>query len=367
MNKVLIISLVAIALFSSSCQKKKTITVTPIIAPITEAVFAPGHIEADNQFTLTAMNDGYIKEVMVQEGDVVNTGQTLFAQDYTAAAIQQEAATENLQIAQQQASSNSAVIQQLQAQLNAANQKLYNDKIQLERMQRLYSTHSVAKVDLDNAQLSFDNSASNVAGIQQNIAATKLNLQQTFINSRSQQQTAVVNSNYYQIKSPGNYKVYSILKKKGELVRKGEAVAILGNAAHLKIVLNIDETSIAKIQLQQKVLIELNTEKGKTYSGYISKIYPAFDAGNQAYTVEAAFDTAASSIINGTLLQANIIVADKNKAMLIPRSCLTADGKVLIKNNDSIDTATIQTGIISNDWVEVLQGLQLSNNIIKQQ
>jgi len=361
---ILIVSVLVI--FFSSCKNKKEETATPFISPITEAVFAPGHIEADNQFVLTAMNDGYINEVLIKEGDIVNAGQTMFVQDNAAAAVQQQTATENLHIAEQQAASNSAVLQQLQAQLDAANDKLQNDKTQLERMQRLYTTKSVAKIDMDNAQLSYDNSVSNVKSIQQNIAATKLTLQQAVVNSRGQQQTAIVNSGYFNIKSPGSYKVYSVSKKKGELVRKGEAVAVLGNAASLKIVLSIDEASIAKVQLHQKVLIELNTEKGKTYTGSISKIYPAFDVASQAYTVEAVFDTTAITAINGTLLQANIIVAAKAKAMLIPRSCLTADDKVLLKNDNKTDTVTIKTGIVSNEWVEVLAGLKTTDKIVKQ-
>jgi len=365
MNSVLIRAGFLLLLFTS-CKQKKEEVVSPIEAPITEAVFAPGHIEADSQFTLTAMNDGYIKDVIVQEGDDVNANQTLFVQDNTTAAIQEQTATENLHITEQQAASTSGVLQQLQTQLNSANDKLQNDKTQLERMQRLYVTNSVAKIDLDNAQLSYNNSVNNVSSIQQNIAATKQNLQQAVVNSRGQQQTAIASSGYFSIKSPGNYKVYSVLKRKGELVRKGEAVAILGSSAKLKIVLSIDEASIAKIQLRQKLLIELNTEKGKTYTGYISKIYPLFDITSQAYTVEATFDTASNSVINGTLLQANIIVAAKDKAMLIPRSCLTADSKVLLKNDNKTDTVTIKTGIVSNEWVEVLAGLKTTDKIVKQ-
>lgn len=361
----LILLLSFTSIFFFSCKQKKEVTATPVVSAITEAVFAPGHIEAESQFTLTAMNDGYIKDVLVSEGDEVGAGQNLIIQDNATAAIQQQTATENLHIAEQQAAANSAVLQQLQAQLDAANDKLNNDKTQLERLQRLYTTNSVAKIDVDNAQLSYDNSLNNVKAIQKNIAATKLNLQQTVVNTRGQQQTAAVNSGYYNIKSPGKYKVFSVLKKKGELVRKGEAVAILGSAESLKIVLSIDEASIAKVQLQQKVLIELNTEKGKTYTGTVTKILPSFNVTEQAYTVEAVFDTTAATIINGTLLQANIIVAKKENVLLIPRSCLSPDGKVLVKRKNETDTLQIKTGIISNEWVEVLSGLTVNDTVIK--
>lgn len=365
MRSVLTIPGFLLLLFTS-CKQKKEELASPVEAPITEAIFATGHIEADGQFTLTAMSDGYLKDVKVLEGDNVSPSEILFVQDNTIAAIQQQTSTENLHISEQQATSASAVLQQLQAQLNTANDKLQNDKTQLARMQRLHATSSVAKIELDNAQLSYNNSLNSVSSIQYNIAAAKQSLQQAIVNNRGQQLTAIANNSYLTIKSPGNYKVYTVIKRKGELVRKGEAVAVLGNPDSFKIVLHIDESSIAKVQLQQKVLIELNTQKGKIYTGHVSKIYPAFDVSNQAYTVEAIFDTADTSIINGSLLQANIIVAAKRKTMLIPRSCLTADGKVLLKTGNKTDTVSIKTGIVSNEWVEVSAGLKTTDKIVKQ-
>lgn len=364
MNRILNMGLLTLLLFTS-CNKKKNLVVQPVIAPITEAVFAPGHLEATNQFTLTALNDGYIMDVPVKEGDEVKEGQTLFVQDNKTAVIQQHTAHENLQIARQQSASNSAVLQQLQAQLGSANQKLQTNKTQLDRLLRLYTSHSVAKVDVDNAQLAYDNSVNDVAAIKQNIAATQLNLKQSLVNSQGQLQTAIANTGYYNIKSPGAYKVFVLLKRKGEFVRKGDAVATLGRSNDLTIVLNIEETSIAKIQVKQKVLVELNTEKGKTYIAYISKIYPSFDEATQSYKVEAVFANPVAHLINGTLLQANIIVAKKNNVLLIPRGCLSTDGKVIKQQHDKLDTLSVTTGIISTDWVEVIQGVSLNDKLVK--
>ncbi|MFY0252528.1 efflux RND transporter periplasmic adaptor subunit [Chitinophaga sp. 30R24] len=359
---------ITVAIFTllpiTSCKGKKEYHATATIAPVTEAVFAPGHIESVHQFTLTAFYDGYIRQVMVTEGDEVKAGQILFKQDNTTSMIQQRAATENLQISQQQAAANSAVLQQLQAQLISAQQTMQTNKAQNERMQRLYTTHSVAKVDVDNAQLAYENAVNNVAGITQNIAATKLNLQQTVVNSRSQQETAIANTNYYNLSSPGNYTIYSLLKKAGDLVKKGEAVATMGNA-DMMVVMNIDETSITKVQLHQKVLVELNTQKGTTYTANVSKIYPQFDDASQSYKVEATFDSIPPGLINGTLLQANIIVAHKDKALLIPRACLRPDNKVVMIRDKRRDTIAIQTGIVSTDWVEVLKGVSTTDQLIK--
>lgn len=363
MKRVIII-LTAILVGFTSC-KKKVVWVSPTTAPVTEAVFAPGHIEAGNQFTLTALNDGYITGVPVTEGDTVTAGQIVFKQDNTTATIQQRSATESLGIARTNASENSAVLAELQEQLRTAGDKLGNDKIQRDRMERLYATGSVAKVDYDNAVLAYKSSLNNVAAIQQNMAATRLSLQQSLVNSRSQQEVAAVTTGYYNIKSPGNYTVYTLLKKKGDLVRKGDALAVLGQPGGMLISLSVDESSIAKIKLGQIVLTTLNTDKSRMYTGQVSKIYPSFDEQSQSYTIEAVFDTLPAHLLNGTLLQSNIIVAKKDKALLVPAGCVSPDGKVIVKRGRKEDTVQVQTGIVATDWIEIRGGVSTADQLQK--
>lgn len=348
------------------CKNRKEEWISPTVSPITESVFASGHIEAVDQFTLPALNDGHIKKVAVSEGQNVVAGQTLFFQDNATSAIQQQTAAENLRIAKEEAAANSAIFQQLKEQLNVAKETLNNDKAQLERMQRLYTTNSIARVEMENAQLSYNNAVSNVNMLKQKMEATRLDLQHAVVNSRGQQLTADVNTGYYNIKAPGEYKVYAVLRKEGEWIRKGETVAILGDTQKLKVVLSVDETSIAKIRLNQKVLVELNTEKGVAYVAHISKKYPVFDEASQAYTVEALFEKSNPLLINGTLLQAYVVVAQKDSALLIPRRCLGPDGSIVMKRSGGRDTAMIKTGIVSNEWVEVLSALSQSARILKQ-
>jgi len=195
-------------IFTSSCKKKKEIIVHPIVAPITEAVFASGHIEAADQFTLTAMNEGYIQEVLVQEGESVKANTLLFKQDNTSQLIQQQTAKKKFRHCTKNAEDNSALLQQLNVQLSAAKDKLNNDSIQAKRLNRLFATHSVAKVDVENAQLAYTTSVNNVAALEKSIAKTKTDLQQAVINNASQYETAVVNTSYFSIRSPGNYTVF---------------------------------------------------------------------------------------------------------------------------------------------------------------
>jgi len=363
MKHTLFYSIALIALLTA-CKSKTEKTYT-VIAPITDAVFASGHIESQDQFVLTAFSDGYLQNAWVKESDLVNAGQLLFTLDNTTASIEQTAAAKNLQLALQNASEKSPTLLQLKAELASAKQRALNDSLQYLRLKRLYETKTVARVEFENAQLAYESDVNTVKSITENIQAVNISLQQNLINSQSQYQSSVAGNKYFLLKSTGHYKIYDVLKKEGELIRKGEAVALLGHPDSLLVILTVDETGISKVKTGQQVLVELNTHPDKIFTATITRIYPYFDEDIQSYKVEASFNNQPSGIIAGTLLQANIIVATKSKAMLIPRAYLTPDEKVIIDHGGKADTTAIRTGIISTEWVEVSEGLTVQDKLIK--
>lgn len=347
-----------------SCKQKST-WVQPVYAPITEALFASGHIEPVDQFVLTSFSEGYLALSHVKESDLVRAGDVLFALDYETRAIEEQAARENLQIARRSASAQSPVLLKLESDLDAAKRKCVRDSTQYANLTLLVATGSVAQVDVDNMRLQYDTDVSNVKAIRQNIAATRLSLQQALIQAQAQYSTYSAGNRYYNLSASGSARVYQVFKRPGELVRKGEAVALLGSADSLIVVLQVDEAGIAKVKLGQTVLVELNTDKGRVLQASVSRIYPYFDNATQSFKVEAVFTQPLDGVFAGTLLQANIVVAKKERAMLIPRSCLSPDGKVAVKRKRTEQLIPIRTGIVSTEWVEVLNGLTTSDLVLK--
>jgi multidrug efflux pump subunit AcrA (membrane-fusion protein) len=94
-------------------------------------------------------------------------------------------------------------------------------------------------------------------------------------------------------------------------------------------------------------------------------VYPHFNETSQSYKVEARFVNATNGIISGTQLQANIVTNKKAATLLIPHMYVMQGNKVLVKKGDLVDTATITTGIVSDDWIEVLTGINESDKIVK--
>ena len=360
------ITLVILVLLSTTACKPKYDEFTPKTGPVTEAVFASGSIEPKDAYTVTSLSDGFIVHSYVVENDLVRDKQMLFQLDNRQQNTQVKIAQNNVEYAKISKSDNSPTLLQIKDQIDAAKVKMQTDSMNLERYKHLYATNSVSKQDLDNAQLNYESSSSNYKATLANYKATKDKVTQDYINSQSLLQNAEAGNQYYNLLAVGPSKVYQIFKKQGDLVRKGDQVAQLGNPDSIVINLDLDEGSISKVKLGQQVLVELNTEKNKTYEAYVSKIYPHFNETSQSYKVEARFVKEMPGLISGTQLQANIITNKKENAMLIPHVYVLNGNKVLLKKDKKTDTATITTGIVSDEWIEVLSGLSTNDVILKE-
>jgi HlyD family secretion protein len=350
----------------SACGPKYAKT-HPIYSPVTEAVFSSGSIDPKDAYTLTSLSDGFIVKSYVTEGDIVHDGQLLFQLDNRQQNTQVAIAKNNLQYADINAAATAPALLQIKAQMDAAMAKMQTDSVTLMRYRQLYATNSVSKQDLDNAQLNYESSASNYRAQLESYRATQDKARQDLANSREQLQNAVAGNQYYNLQAIGESKVYQIFKKQGDLVRKGDQVAQLGNPDSIVVNLDVDEGSIAKVRVGQQVLVELNTQKNITYEGYVSKIYPHFNETSQSYKVEARFLKQDNNLIAGTQLQANIVISKKDKSMVIPTGYVFNKNKVLVKRGGKLDTMQFTPGIISDNWTEVLGGLTTDDEIVTRQ
>jgi multidrug efflux pump subunit AcrA (membrane-fusion protein) len=364
MNRITVAFSLLLIMSSAGCKPKYE-EAMPKPGPVTEAVFASGIIEPKDAYTVTSLSDGFIVRSYVAENDLVHDKQVLFQLDNRQQNTQVQIARTNEEFARTNAGGNSPTLLQIQAQIDAARVKARTDSITLGRLQRLLATNSASRQDLDNAALNYQSSVSSYRALLENHKATEDKARQDYANSRAQLQNAQAGNQYFLLEAIGPGKVYQVFKKQGDLVRRGDQVAQLGNPDSIVITLDVDEGSISKVQLGQQALVELNTDKNKTYEARITKIYPHFHEASQSYKVEARFLKEMPGLISGTQLQANVITNKKDNALLIPHVYLLPGDKVLVKHDKKADTVSITTGIVSDEWIEVLTGLTANDKILK--
>ena len=342
-----------------SCGKKSNET-KPIRKDITETVFASGILVPENQYNMTAQSDGYLIKLNFIEGDTVKMGEVLAMIENKPNDFNSQSANALLSIAGTNISPNAPALKQVADNIELAKLKLKQDELQEERYKKLYDEKSVSKLEYENISLAKENSKASLAALQENYNVLKQQAEQQLIIQQSQSQVNSVLRGNNEIKAVIGGKVFNKLKQLGDYVRKGDVIAIIGDENNLYAKLSIDETNISRIKLGQKVIIQLNTDKNKNYSGAVSEIYPAFDEQAQSFYCKVKFSDKMDFNISGTQLQGNVVLGIKKNILVIPREYLGYGNKVTIKGKGK---TTIETGFISNEWVEVTGGLDENSTI----
>ncbi|BAV07489.1 Barrel-sandwich domain of CusB or HlyD membrane-fusion [Filimonas lacunae] len=347
---------IAVIVTATGCANKNE--TKPERKTIVDAVFGSGHLENASQYTVMANAEGFIASSYVVEGDTVRAGQPLFRLSNEVQQTQVANARVNLEYAQGNAAQSSPQIQQLQAQIVQAQHKVQVDSTNYARYSRLVKTQAVSASDYENARLNYQSASSSLEVLQKNLADLQRTLHLNVDNAASQYRIQQENNNYYTLQSTGAGVVMNIAKKTGDFVKKGEQLALLG-AGNIIMKLDIAEEDIERVKPGQRVLVSLNSDKNKIYDARITKIYPAFNATDQSFIAEAVFVHLPFQPLNGTQLQANIIIGEKQQALVIPSYSLQ-DGDYVYVGKEK---KKVTVGIRTLEYTEITAGLN-DNDII---
>jgi multidrug efflux pump subunit AcrA (membrane-fusion protein) len=157
-------------------------------------------------------------------------------------------------------------------------------------------------------------------------------------------------------------KVYEKKKQRGDFVREGDVLAVIGDASFLYAKVNVDESNISKVKIGQEAVVKLNTNKTKQYKGVVGEILPSFDQNNQSFYCKIFFSDSLDFKIAGTQLEANIIINDQKNALLIPRNFINYDGTVLLKG--IAEPKRVITNFVGTEWVHIISGVKDGDIVI---
>jgi multidrug efflux pump subunit AcrA (membrane-fusion protein) len=338
----------------AACGKRSEET-KPIRKDVTETVFASGVLEAEGTYNLTAQTDGYLLQIYFKEGDIVKEGSVLAVVDNKENKYNTESTTALYNIAQSNLSPNAPALMQAKNTVVVAKRNLEQDSLQWERYKKLLATKSVAQVDFENVQLKYQTSLASYESSKENYKLQKQQAEQSLINNKTLKEVNRVVFGNNEIRAVVSGRVYEKRKQKGDFVRKGDVIAVIGNANNLYAKINVDESNIGKIKTGQEALIQLNTDKEKMYKAIVGEVYPAFDEASQSFYCKLVFTDSLDFKISGTQLQSNITVGFQKNALLIPRNYLNFDGTVQIKGEKQ--PTKVVTNFVSTYWVQILSGI----------
>lgn len=334
---ILLIIIIAAGAFGYNYyQQQQQMANKPIIETVParymsmkSVVSATGTIKPLESVEVSSKITARVKQVLVKENDHVTAGQTvalLDGKDY-------------------------------ETQREQAEFTLNNAKVKYERTSYLYNIGAKSKEELDDAQYNYDTAESKLAEAESNLSETV-------------------------IVSPMDGVVIGEPVTDGTMAVQGNSnptvIMRIADLSQKQITAKVDETDIGNVRVGQKATFTVDAYNGKTFTATVSKISQT-DLDNSWNTSSTSGSSSSSSAAviyysvtldvddpEGLLMpsmtaRVEIETANKDNALAVPLSALKTDSNgsyvVIVKKDVTTENRYVETGIYSDDNVEIVSGL----------
>ncbi len=342
------------------CCKDKTEKIKPEIASITESIYASGIIKSVDQYQAFATVNGIIETIFVSEGDTVKKGQPILSLSNEAQKLNKENAELVAQFSD--FNTNEDKLNEAQLFIDLSRNKMKNDSSLFFRQKILWQQNIGTKVELEQRDLAYQNSKT--AYYSSKVKYEDLKRQLSFNSSQSKKNLLISRKQEsdFTLRSEIDGIVYSLLKSRGEIVGLQTPLAVIGDATHFILEMQVDEYDIFKLKHGLLVMISMDSYKGKAFKAKVTKIYPLMNERSKTFLVEAVFTDSPKTLYPNVTFEANIVLRTKDRALLIPRNYLVNDSLVIKANGEKVH---VKSGLKDYQKVEILSGITEEDELQK--
>lgn len=296
----------------------------PVGAPVEYTTV--GSVVSDQRVDVASRLSGYIREILVQEGDRVRRGQMLARLD---------------------AADVEGGIRQAQAGVGAAEAAFRDAQTDLERFQRLFERGSVSDNELRKIRLKHD-------------AA-----RETLNQARAGFDTARAQRDYAEIRSPVDGVVVARAKRAGDLAVPGAPLLTVESGRTLLFETFVAEGQVAAIAVGKPVEVRID---GLTtpLKGAVSRVVPSGDPATRSYLVKIALPETAG-LMPGMFGRA-VFTVGESPSPVVPRRALAERGGLtgvfVLDGEGRALFRWLRTGREWPDRVEVSAGLAADERFV---
>ncbi|HQQ93554.1 MAG TPA: efflux RND transporter periplasmic adaptor subunit [Bacteroidia bacterium] len=328
--------------------------------PITESVYASGIVKSRNQYQVYPKVNGIVEEVYVEEGDLVKKGQAILRIGNTSSRLSAQTAKLAAQLAS--ANARGEKLKELEANIEYSKARMKNDSLLWIRQQNLWSQQIGTRVELEQKELAYRNSVTAYSTAVLRYEDSRKQLQFLAEQARNNSEISSTQEDDFVIRSESDGRVFILFREKGEMASAMNPIAIIGDAEHYYMELQVDEYDITRLEVNQKIYIGLDSYKGQVFEGRVSRVNKLMDERSRSFKVEAEFTKAPPKLFPNLSLEANIVIASKDRALTVPRNYLISDSFVLNRKQEKV---RILTGLKDYKRAEILSGLHAGDVIVK--
>lgn len=153
----------------------------------------------------------------------------------------------------------------------------------------------------------------------------------------------------------------------GNKISSGQAVATIMSYDKMYMEINLPEKNISDVQTGQNVIITNYTIAEDTLKGLVSELSPAISTETRTFKGKLVIDNPDLKLRPGMFVRADIIVAHKDSAIVIPKSIILTSNRgkvVFVVEQTTARERRINLGIENQDFAEVLTGLKVNERLV---
>jgi HlyD family secretion protein len=371
-----VVAVLAVGGFLSSRNKGITRVIT---SPVKEQdlvgkVIANGKIQAENKVELSALVQGQIVNLVVQEGDRVKKGDFLLQIDRNRAAAEE--------------ASSAAAVKAALADRDSAKATLDQAQRDYDRTASNFKAHITSEADLQKAQATLDSARSTYEGL-----VNRVDQMRETMNAYRDTLSKTT------VRAPIDGIVTTLRIKAGEVSvigtmnNPGTQLMTISDMSTVLAVLMVDETDTPSVQVGQKALLTIDAYEGRTFEGVVTEVGQSpilkddpdlqgltttSDAIN--FKVKAKLLHPPEGIRPGFSVSADIITGTRTHVPAVPLAAIvvrdspkgertaagrlkTEDGVYLLKDGKAV-FAPVRTGLTGELMVEIVEGLRPGQEIV---
>jgi RND family efflux transporter MFP subunit len=226
----------------------------------------------------------------------------------------------------------------------------------LSRLEALQvQTQNVPRAQLEEARNS-------VSRLQDVVRTEKIELDRVVDNLTNQVRSLQEKLGRSEVKSPIDGVLTGVLVVDGELVFENNT---LFNVALNSTYINgqVNEEDVGALRQGMKATVKLYSYPNQEFLATLGSVLPTGDSATQRYTVILSFDDPPANLMSGMTGEMNIILGEKEGALLIPARALlpgvdAIQDRVLVVGKDGVVTLrAVEVGFRSLEKVEVRSAL----------
>ena len=275
-------------------MKKLILSISPLLTLLvlncngnnSDQIEASGNIEATN-IIVSSQVSGKVVQIMKDEGDRVNKGDTVIIIDPETYKLRLNEALASKDYAEAQFNlikkgARDEDINQAEENLKQAQISLDLAEKDKQRMENLYESKSITKKQYDDAVANYDIALTKLNSAKENFQKIKnLARPEELIQAKANLDKATANANLLKkslsdcfVTSPSSGFITKKFLEEGETVGMMSSLFQVADLNSVELVIYVSETELGKVQLGQRAKISVDTFPDKSFDGKVTYISP---------------------------------------------------------------------------------------------